>query len=206
MKLLGKEKYKENFMEIENLSEQELLLVAKTDEMAVEKLLVDYKPLVCKIARQYFLIGGDIDDLVQEGMIGLYKAIRTYDKKKNTKFITFATLCIKRQMQTAVRKSTSQKSSLYLELFNDDMIDLIDTISEKENPEEKVISKQKYEYINSEIKAKLSDFEIAVLKSYLQGNSYDEIAKQFDVSKKSVDNALFRIRSKLIHLLDDSKY
>ncbi len=188
------------------IEEQELLNSAKKSELAVETLLNSYKPLVSKIARQYFLVGGEIDDLVQEGMIGLYKAIQTYDESKNASFKTFASLCIKRRMQTAVKKQFTIKSSVFNELFDDEMLDYMEPPSEKENPEEKAISKEKYEYMNKEIKTKLSDFEYEVLKKYLGGLSYVDIAKEYNVSKKSVDNALFRIRGKLTHLLDDTNY
>ena len=191
-------------MEIDK--EVELIEKAKTDKNTVEILLNTYKPLVCKIARQYFLAGGEIDDLVQEGMIGLYGAINSYSADKNASFKTFATLCIKRKMQSAIKKANSKKNSLFGELFDDEMLDVVDITSEKENPEKNAISKEKYAYIINEVKTKLSELELVILKKYLDGLSYDDISKELNISKKSVDNALFRIRAKLLHLLDDTNY
>lgn len=187
-------------------NEIELLKSAKDNEETVEMILQAYKPLVSKIARQYFLMGGEMDDLIQEGMIGLYKAINSYDKEKNASFKTFATLCIKRKIQTAVKQSLTLKNSLYRDLFDDSILDIIDTPSAKENPEEKAISKEKYEYIGLEIEKRLSQFEKDVLKKYLSGMTYDDIASALEVTRKSVDNALSRIRAKLSPLLDDTNY
>lgn len=188
------------------IQEEQFFNISKNDEQSVENLLNEYKPLVSKIARQYFLMGGEIDDLIQEGMIGLYKAINSFDKTKNATFKTFATLCVKRQIQTAVKKSLSLKNSLFHELFDDSILDIIDTPSAKENPEEKAISKEKYEFIKTEINQRLSGFEKDVLKKYLSGMSYENIAKSLSVTRKSVDNALSRIRIKLSPLLDDTNY
>lgn len=188
------------------MEELDLLKTAQTDENSMETLLSNYKPLVSKIARQYFVVGGEYDDLVQEGMIGLYKAIKNYDEKKDASFKTFATLCINRQMLSAIRKTKTIKNKMFLELLDDELISTIDTISDVENPEELAISKQKGEYINKEIKDNLSKFELKVLLKYCSGLSYDSIASECNVDKKSVDNALSRIRSKLLHLLDDTKY
>ena len=186
--------------------EKELLQLAKNSETAVEELLNLYKPLVSKIARQYFLVGGEIDDLIQEGMIGLFRAIQTYDDTKNASFKTFATLCIKRKMQSAIRNANANKNLIFNELFDDEMLDYIEQPSEKENPEKKAISKENYKYIKNEIKTKLSNFEYEVLQKYVAGLSYIDIANHYGVSKKSIDNALFRIRGKLMHLLDDTNY
>ena len=172
----------------------------------METLLTNYKPLVSKIARQYFVVGGEFDDLVQEGMIGLYKAIKNFDETKDASFKTFASLCITRQMVSAIRKTKTIKGKMFLELLDDELISTLDTISDVENPEELAISKQKGEYINKEIQDNLSEFELKVLLKYCSGLTYENIAAECDVSKKSVDNALSRIRSKLLHLLDDTNY
>ena len=187
------------------MEEKELLKLAKTDEASMEVLLSTYKPLVSKIARQYFAMGGEYDDLVQEGMIGLYKAIQSYDDSKEASFKTFASLCITRQMLSAIRKTKTIKGKRFAELIDDELI-TVDTISDIENPEELAISKQKGEFINQEIQSNLSEFELKVLIKYCSGMSYDDIATECEVSKKSVDNALSRIRSKLLHLLDDTNY
>ena len=187
------------------MEEKELLKLAKTDEASMEVLLTRYKPLVSKIARQYFAMGGEYDDLVQEGMIGLYKAIQSYDDSKEASFKTFASLCITRQMLSAIRKTKTIKGKMFAELIDDELI-TVDTVSDIENPEELAISKQKGEFINQEIQSNLSEFELKVLIKYCSGMSYDDIATECEVSKKSVDNALSRIRSKLLHLLDDTNY
>lgn len=188
------------------MEEKELLKLAKTNESSMEILLTQYKPLVSKIARQYFAMGGEYDDLVQEGMIGLYKAIQNYDDNKDASFKTFASLCITRQMLSAIRKTKTIKGKMFAELLDDELISTLDTISDIENPEELAISKQKGEFINQEIQSSLSEFELKVLIKYCSGMSYDDIATECEVSKKSVDNALSRIRSKLLHLLDDTNY
>jgi len=188
------------------MNELELIKKARTDENAFEKLLADYKLLVCKISRSYFIVGGDIDDLIQEGMIGLYKAINTYDENKNTSFKTFAILCIKRQIQTAIKKSNTNKSKMFHKLFGKDEINFFDVPSNKENPEENFISRENCNTINDAIKTTLSKMEQNVLSEYLQWYSYDQIANNLGMNKKSVDNALGRIRSKLSHFLSDINY
>ena len=186
------------------MNEIDLLKSAQTDKYAVEELLKKYKPLVIKIARRYFLVCGDIDDLVQEGTIGLYKAIMAYNQEKEASFITFATICIKRQLQSLIRKENTQKNSVFLDLFNDDDLNKhINIPTNKGNPEQVAISNQNMQYIKQEIKSQLSDFEFKVLQQYLDGMSYEQIALQSGTNKKSIDNALARLRSKLSHLLDD---
>ena len=185
------------------MEEQELLKQAKTDELAVEKLLSKYKPLVIKIARRYFLLSGNIDDLVQEGTIGLYKAIKSFDASKDASFKTFATLCIKRQLQSLIRKEHSLKNSVFYDILDSELLENLNLATNAENPEMVAISNQNMEYINSQIKLLLSKFEYEILQKYLSGKSYNQIAEEAGVSKKSVDNALHRLRSKLSHLLDD---
>ena len=185
------------------MEEKELLSKAKTDEKAVELLLEKYKPLVIKIARRYFLLCGDIDDLVQEGTIGLYKAIKSYDENSTASFMTFASVCIKRQLQSLIRKEHTQKNSMFLDLFDSDLLEHLDIPTNKENPESQAISHQNMVYINQQIKTLLSKFEYEILQKYLSGLSYTQIAEECNVPKKSVDNALNRLRNKLSHLLDD---
>ncbi|MBQ8430683.1 MAG: sigma-70 family RNA polymerase sigma factor [Clostridia bacterium] len=98
----------------EKLSDVELIKLAKTNEYAVDEIFARYKPLVSKVARQFFLVGGDLDDLVQEGMIGLYKAIIGYEESKKASFKTFASLCILRNIQTAIKKANSHKNMYFL--------------------------------------------------------------------------------------------
>lgn len=185
------------------MNDLELLQKAKTDESAVEELLTKYKSLVLKIARHYFIVGGDVDDLTQEGMIGLYKAMNSYCANKEASFKTFATLCIKRQIQSAIKRANTQKNQMFLNLFDNDSLEFYDTPSNRENPEVNYITKENYTVINNAINSKLSKLEIKVLTEYLAGKSYAEIAERLGLQKKSVDNALGRIRQKLSSVLGD---
>ena len=167
----------------------------------VEEIMATYKPLVCKIARQYFLYGGEMDDLVQEGMIGLYKAITSYDENKQVGFKNFAALCITRQIQSAVRNANSKKNVLFLQIIENSNNNF-DVASNKENPEAKYIETQSYIKILQDIKNSLSEKEFLIFMEYLEGYTYDKIAQKLCISKKSVDNALVRIRQKLSNLLE----
>lgn len=183
----------------------ELVEKAKTNEAAFEKLLQKYKALVLSIARRYFIVGGDIDDVMQEGMIGLYKAIMCFCAKKHASFITFATICIKRQIQSAIRKANSKKNMFFMALFDNDKLNFLDKPSNKENPEKNYISKQNIQHFNDVINKSLSKLEKQVLAKYLNGEKYEKIAEDLNIKKKGVDNALSRIRQKLSVLLDDIK-
>ncbi len=179
------------------------------DENAIEKLLSSYKPLVNKIARSYFLTGGDIEDLVQEGMIGLYKAIKTFKKGKTASFMTYAGTCIKNQIQTAVRIASSEKNMVLSTALPIERNDSFDDEEEEieivlpsplPKPDEKVENKENFETITKQIVKSLSQLELKILISYLKGFNYSEIAQQNNISKKSVDNALSRIKTKLSFL------
>lgn len=179
------------------------------DENAIEKLLSSYKPLVNKIARSYFLTGGDIEDLVQEGMIGLYKAIKTFKKGKTASFMTYAGTCIKNQIQTAVRIASSEKNMVLSTALPIERNDSFDDEEEEieivlpsplPKPDEKVENKENFETITKQIVKSLSQLELKILISYLKGYNYSEIAQQNNISKKSVDNALSRIKNKLSFL------
>lgn len=179
------------------------------DENAIEKLLSSFKPLVNKIARSYFLTGGDIEDLVQEGMIGLYKAIKTFKKGKTASFMTYAGTCVKNQIQTAVRIASSEKNMVLStalpidskESFDDEEEEIeIVLPSPLPKPDEKVENKENFETITKQIVKSLSQLELKILISYLKGYNYSEIAQQNNISKKSVDNALSRIKNKLSFL------
>lgn len=171
-------------------------------ENNVEEIMISYKPLVTKIARRYFIYGGELDDLIQEGMIGLYKAINSFDETKQASFKTFANLCITRQIQSAIRNANSKKNTMFNEIL-DNSDGNFDVVSNKENPEENFILNQNYENILQNIKSLLSKRELEILNVYLEGFSYEQIAEKLGVEKKSVDNALVRIRTKLSHYLDD---
>lgn len=179
------------------------------DEEAIEKLLSSFKPLVNKIARSYFLTGGDIEDLVQEGMIGLYKAIKTFKKEKTASFLTYAGTCIKNQIQTAVRIASSEKNMILSTAVPidsktnfDDEEEEIEIVlpSPLPKPDEKVENKENFAQITKKIVKALSPLELKILIFYLKGFSYSEIAQQNNISKKSVDNALSRIKNKLSFL------
>ena len=176
---------------------------------SMEKLLSIYKPLVNKIARSYFLTGGDIEDLVQEGMIGLYKAIKNYNAEKNASFKTFANTCIKNQIQSAVRVASSEKNmvlstALPIETYqitneDDDEIEIV-LPSSAPLPDENFENKERFKKITKQIVTSLSQLELKILLSYLKGFNYEEIANANNISKKSVDNALTRIKNKLSFL------
>lgn len=188
------------------MDENELIKRAMTDELAVEEILNLYKPLVAKIARRYSFVGGELDDLMQEGMIALYKATKTFDCAKDASFKTFATLCINRRFQSVVRSANTKKNRELFDLIDFNCTDVSELPEDSINPEQEVISKQKFEHINSEISNRLSKFEKEILKNYLNGETYNQIAEKCNITKKSVDNALARIRTKLAYLLDDSEY
>lgn len=190
--------------------EEKLLQKAQVgNEEAIEQLFSIYKPLVNKIARSYFLTGGDVEDLVQEGMIGLFKAIKNFKEDKNASFKTFATTCIKNQIQSAVRVASSEKNmilstALSIEQpsnFEDDE-DEIEIVlpSPLPKPDEKIENKENFKQITKKIILALSHLELKILIGYLKGYNYNEIANQNKISKKSVDNALSRIKNKLSFL------
>ena len=170
-------------------------------DLSVEEILEQYKPLVMSIARRYYLVGAELDDLIQEGMIGLYKAINSYESDKNASFSTFANLCITRQIQSAIKNGNRLKNSFFKEIMNEDDVALQLLLSPQPNPEDKVILEEEYFLIKKEINEKLSQLEKNILNIYLTGKSYEEIAFKLGVTKKSVDNALNRIRNKLAYLL-----
>ena len=190
------------------LSDDEIALRASMgDVAAIEFLLVKYKNFVRSKARSYFLIGADKEDIVQEGMIGLYKAMRDYKMDKKASFRAFAELCITRQIITAIKTATRQKHkplnsyvSLNKPIYEDECErTLVDIIGGEKmlNPEEIVIDQEDLSTIESKIGEMLSDLERKVLGLYLQGKSYVEIGKMLGRHVKSIDNALQRIKGKL---------
>jgi len=190
----------------------------QTDEMLIEELrngqpdiidyiLEKYKYLVRKRANAMFLIGGDTDDLIQEGMIGLFKAIRDYQKERETSFYHFADICITRQIYHAVEASQRKKHqplntyiSLNAQLGEEDtdtFLDLLGTF-ETVNPEQLLIDWENARSIQEQMRKKLSALEQQVLKLYLQGLNYRKIAEILQREPKSIDNALQRIRGKFV--------
>ena len=155
------------------MTEKELLRNAKQgDESALERIFEIYKPQIKALSKNYYLSGADINDLIQEGMIGLYKAVLSYDEDKNAKFSTFAMVCIRRQLINAIKKANAQKN-----------INLNDSVSSDERDfeqdtlmEDEIINSEREQDVWSEIKLKLSETELEVLELYLEGYNYKDIA------------------------------
>lgn len=198
-----------------DFSNEEILveLAKKGDSKAQEALIKKYKNFVRSKARTYFLIGADREDIIQEGMIGLFKAIRDYKPDKISSFRTFAELCIKRQMITAIKTATRQKHiplnsyvSLNKPIFDEEsdrsMYEMVAN-SKELDPEHLVIRREELDMIETKMGEVLSELEWQVLNSYLDGRSYQEIAVQMNRHVKSVDNALQRVKKKLEKFLED---
>lgn len=183
------------------------------DERATEFLLLRYRPLVETKARSFFLLGADHEDVVQEGMIGLCKAIRDFRDDRMSKFRPFAELCVTRQIITAVKTATRQKHLLlsgYLSLNSSpqgDDIDctLLDTIPDKNsvNPEEVLFGWRIPANLNEAMRPLLSDLEKEVMEKYLEGKSYREMAREIRCGQKTIDNALQRIKRKITLLMSE---
>ena len=195
-------------MTFHGMLDEEVVRYAKGGSLrATEHLLTKYRTIVEGKARSYFLIGADHDDIVQEGMIGLFKAIRDFRNDKLLPFRAFAELCISRQIFTAIKAATRQKHiplnsyvSLHASLFESDSDrTLLDTIAEsdKSDPEQVVITQQFSDDLRFRIKRELSELESAVLRGHLEGKSYQEIAHELHRRVKSVDNALQRAKRKI---------
>jgi RNA polymerase sporulation-specific sigma factor len=196
--------------------DEEIIDDAKAGNVgALEYLINKYKSFVRAKARTYFLIGADREDIVQEGMIGLYKAIRDFRGDKLSSFRAFAELCITRQIITAIKTATRQKHiplnsyvSLNKPIFDEESDrTLMDVISEERisDPEEMIINREEFSGIESKMGEILSGLEWEVLSLYLQGRSYQEIAEELDRHVKSIDNALQRVKRKLEKYLEDGK-
>ena len=193
-----------------NLTDEQIISQIKDgDEQALSFLLDKYKDLVNSKVGKYFIIGAEREDIIQEGMIGLYKAIRGFDHCKQNTFKTFANLCIERQLITAIKSSNRQKHmplNSYLSLNtsaydnDEDGTELIETfeVDTIEDPLETIMKKESFDEIQKTMHKSLSKFEEQVLDRYIQGESYEIIAKRLDTPVKSVDNAIQRIRKKAI--------
>jgi RNA polymerase sporulation-specific sigma factor len=179
---------------------------------AQEVLLKRYKNFVLAKSRSYFLVGADREDIVQEGLIGLYKAIRDYRIDRLASFRAFAELCITRQIITAIKAATRQKHqplnsyiSLNKQIYNQESDrTLLDVLkgSKLTNPEQLFVSKETYDLIENKINEMLSELEFDVLQEYLKGKSYQAIADTLDKHVKSIDNALQRVKRKLEEFLE----
>lgn len=185
------------------------------DSRALEYIINKYRSFVRAKARTYFLIGADREDIIQEGMIGLYKAIRDFREDKLSSFRAFAELCITRQIITAIKTATRQKHiplnsyvSLNKPIFDEESDrTLMDMISEESvsDPEEMIINREEFTGIEVKMGEILSGLEWEVLSLYLQGKSYQEIAEELDRHVKSIDNALQRVKRKLEKYLEEGK-
>lgn len=195
-------------LKFKEMLDEEIVSQAKTgDSRAQEYLINKYENFVKSKAKSYFLIGADKEDIYQEGMIGLYKAIRDFKPDKLSSFKAFAELCVTRQIITAIKTATRQKHiplNTYISLnkpIYDEESDrtLMDILSEARvaDPEELIISREEINHIQTEIGEVLSDLEMEVLMSYIDGKSYQEIACDLDRHAKSIDNALQRVKRKL---------
>ena len=200
----------------DDLSDEDIInLIKQGDNNAFSYILEKYKELINIKAAKYYIIGAERDDTFQEGMIGLFKAIKNYDATKQNSFKNFANICIERQLITAIKSSNRQKHmplNSYLSLNNsaydndDNDEELINTFDSKtiEDPLDTVMKKEYIEKIENTIDKTLSTFEKQVLKRYIKGDSYVDIATKLDAPVKSVDNAIQRIRKKAIkNLYDD---
>lgn len=192
----------------EDKLDEEIALMAKDGNIrALEYLINKYQNFVKAKAKSYFLIGADKEDIYQEGMIGLYKSIRDFKRDKLTSFKAFAELCVTRQIITAIKTATRQKHiplntyvSLNKPIYDEDSDrTLLDVLSGAKitDPEELLIGKEEFMNMESEIGGVLSELELEVLSSYLDGKSYQEIACDLDRHAKSIDNALQRVKRKL---------
>lgn len=188
------------------MTDEELVSFAKNgDKDVLEYLLSKYKEIVDIKVNKYFIIGAEREDIVQEGMIGLYKAIKSFNIDKDSSFKSFANLCVERQLITAIKTSNRQKHmplnnsiSLNINAYDDDDIEMMELFNSKtaEDPLDTITKKEYYKIIGTKIDENLSAFEKQVLNRFAKGESYVQIAKQLDAPIKSVDNAIQRIRKK----------
>lgn len=193
---------RDSMRQYEGLSDEELIARAKSgDSEVLDYLMEKHKGLVKNKARTMYLIGGENDDLIQEGMIGLFKAVRDFRPGRDAAFQTFARVCVERQMYNAIKNSNRQKHqplNSYISLSgekegNEDPLKDMWV----ENPESIIIDRENVRNLEKEISSALSPMENQVLKQYLNGSAYTEIARILKKSPKSVDNALSRIRGKI---------
>lgn len=195
-------------------TDEELIHRLRDGETPVMDYICEkYKPLVRSKAKSMFILGGDNDDLIQEGMLGLFKAVRDYDSGRDASFFTFADLCISRQMYTAVQASQRKKHiplNTYISLYGDtseqadgETRDLAEALVGKvqQDPEALFLDKERVDYLESSIEKELSSFEKEVLDLHLTGMSYTQIAKVLGREEKATDNALQRLKSKIKKML-----
>ena len=197
-----------NFLQMQD--EDLIKMIKSGDKSALEHLINRYKNLVNIKVSKYYMVGAEREDIVQEGLIGLYKAIKSFQPDKQNSFKNFASICIARQLITAIKTSNRQKHiplnsyiSLNKEAYENEEesgSDLIEILDSKtvEDPLDTLTKKEYYKSVENTIDKSLSDFEKKVLNCYIQGESYVEIAQKLDTPVKSIDNAIQRIRKKAI--------
>lgn len=196
--------------EYRQYSDEELIVRLRDGENGITEYLMNkYKDLVRSKAKSMYILGADNDDLIQEGMIGLFKALRDYDSGRDASFLTFADLCVSRQMYTAVQASRRQKHiplNTYISLYGNvstnregEQEELVNVLAAHagQSPEEVVIDRENVVQLEKAIEQELSSFEKQVLDLYLTGMGYQQIAKVLGRDDKSTDNALQRIKTKL---------
>jgi len=206
----------EKYAEYENCTDDELIDRLRRGEEPIMDYICDrYKNLVRKKAKSMFILGADSDDLIQEGMIGLFKAVRDYDMGRDASFYTFAELCISRQMYTAVQASQRKKHAplnTYISLDegtvggdreDKDGAKLFELLADpaEKSPEELILDKERVAYLEKAMETELSDFEKQALDLYVTGMSYTQIAKVLGRAEKATDNALGRAKQKVREML-----
>ncbi|MCI6535539.1 MAG: RNA polymerase sporulation sigma factor SigH [Lachnospiraceae bacterium] len=197
----------------EKMSDEQLIRrLREGDKNIIDYIMEKYKNLVRKEANAMYLLGGENDDLIQEGMIGLFKAVQDYDVTQEASFFSFARLCITRQMYSAIEASKRKKHSplnSYVSLYEktDEQVTLLETMEagDESNPEELLVNREYAELLESKLEESLSDLENRVLYLHLLGTDYKTIARLLDKSPKTIDNALQRIKSKTERILEKEK-
>ena len=208
------------FYSVENnynsMSDEQLISLVKADDKyALDFIIEKYKDLVNMKVSKYFIIGAEKEDIIQEGMIGLFKAIQGFDNTKQNSFKTFANMCIERQLITAIKTSNRQKHmplngylSLNTAAYDEDedttVLEVFDS-HQTEDPLDTITKKEYYKRVEDAIDKNLSDFEKQVLARFIKGESYVTIAEKLDAPVKSIDNAIQRIRKKAIRNIIDGE-
>ncbi len=199
----------------ENIPDEKLIEQIRLGDLGAQNYLLEkYRNIVNMKANKFFLIGAESDDMIQEGMIGLFKAIKSFDLEKNNSFKTFANLCIERQLITAIKTSNRQKhlplnssfslnTSAYDEGDDTTVMEILDT-KFVEDPLDTITKREYIEFVENRIDENLSFFEKQVLDRYIQGESYVDIAEKLNSPVKSIDNAIQRIRKKANKAITES--
>ena len=206
----------ENTYNYSSMTDEEVISLVKTgDKYAIDFIIDKYKGLVNMKVSKYFIIGAEKEDIIQEGMIGLFKAIQSYDSDKQNSFKTFANMCIERQLITAIKSSNRQKHmplngyvSLNTAAYDEDedtsVLEVLDS-HQTEDPLDTLTKKEYYKRVENAIDENLSDFEKQVLARFIKGESYVTIAEKLETPVKSIDNAIQRIRKKAIKNIIDGE-